>query len=264
MDQFSAATPLRRLRLYEEIAARVIDFIREQGLPVGGRLPPEADIARSLSVSRPAVREAMVALETAGIVVARSGGGTFVLRRPRRGTLPWARRGDPGPGPREQLRARQLIEPEMVAEAARVATPEQIDALDRLGREVAAAAAAGLHFAEQAVEFHIALGVASGVAPLATFLPTLLDSEQHDMWRTLRDRSGQGEDASARTGFREALVDALRHRDPERARQLMRAHLDAAEKACFGTMAEPDAAVPGRSPTAAPRPAIHEQSAGSS
>lgn len=238
MDRSPTAPPFRRLRLYEEIAAWVMDFIRDKGLPVGGRLPPEADIARSLGVSRPAVREAMVALETAGIVVARSGGGTFVLRRPRRGSLPWARRGDPGPGPREQLRARQLIEPEMAAEAARVATPEQIEALDRLGREISAAADAGLPFAEQAVEFHIALGSASGVAPLAAFLPTLLDSDQHDMWRTLRDRTGQEEDASARTGFRELLVDALRRRDPERARQLMRAHLDAAARACFGSLAE--------------------------
>nr|WP_255702276.1 FCD domain-containing protein [Roseomonas sp. OT10] len=234
----------RRPRLYEEIAARIMDFIREQGVPVGGRLPPEADIARSLGVSRPAVREAMVALETAGIVLARSGGGTFVLRRPRRGPLPWARRGDPGPGPREQLRARQLIEPEMAAEAARVATAGQIDALDQLGREVSALASAGLPFAERAVEFHIALGVASGVAPLADFLPSLLDSEQHDMWTLLRERYGSGEGASARTGLREALVDALRRRDPERARQLMRAHLAAAERTCFGTVAEEEAAAP--------------------
>lgn len=236
------AASVRRPRLYEEIAARIVDFIRDHDLPVGGRLPPENDIAQSLGVSRPAVREAMVALETAGIVIARSGGGTFVLRRPRSGALPWARRGDPGPGPREQLRARQLIEPEMAAEAARVATPDQIEALDRLGREVAALAAADLPFAEQAVEFHIALGEASGVAPLAAFLPSLLDSEQHDMWTLLRDRYGQEKGASARTGLREALVEALRRRDPDRARDLMRRHLQAAEEACFGSTQQEQAA----------------------
>jgi DNA-binding FadR family transcriptional regulator len=238
----SLGTTLRRPRLYEEIAARLVDFILDHDLAVGGRLPPETDIARSLGVSRPAVREAMVALETAGIVLARSGGGTFVLRRPRRGApLPWARRGDPGPGPREQLRARQLVEPEIAAEAAARATPAQIAALDALAREVAAAAAAGLPFAEQAVEFHLLLAEASGVAPLAELMPKLLDSRQHEMWRTLRARSETDEQCSARTGMRERLVAALRAGDAAAARRLMRAHLDAVAAACFGEAAPAEA-----------------------
>ena len=244
----SLGAKLRRPRLYEEIAGRVVDFILDRDLAVGDRLPPETDIARTLGVSRPAVREAMVALETAGIVLARSGGGTFVLRRPRRGApLPWARRSDPGPGPREQLRARQLVEPELAAEAARHATPAQIATLDGIAREVAAAAAAGLPFAEQAVEFHLVLAEAAGVAPLAELMPRLLDSRQHEMWRTLRARSETDAQCSARTGMRERLVEALRRRDAEAARRLMRAHLDAVAAACFGeetAEALPGAAAP--------------------
>jgi DNA-binding FadR family transcriptional regulator len=232
---FPAQAPVRRLRLYEEIAGRIADHIREHDIPVGGRLPAESEIARSLGVSRPAVREAIVALETAGIVIARSGGGLFVLRRPRRGSpLPWARRGDPGPGPREQLRARQLVEPEIAAEAARRATQEQIAALDQAARAIAAAAAAGLPFAEEAVEWHIQLAEAAGVGPLTEFLPRLLDSSQHAMWRIIRARSETDEQCSARTGMRERLVAALRARDAEAARRLMHAHLQAVEAAVFG------------------------------
>ncbi|MGK7871192.1 FadR/GntR family transcriptional regulator [Falsiroseomonas sp. E2-1-a20] len=236
---FPSAAPVRRLRLYEEIAARVAAYILDHGIAVGGRLPAEGEIARSLGVSRPAVREAIVALETAGIVIARSGGGLFVLRRPRRGApLPWARRGDPGPGPREQLRARRLIEPEIAAEAARVATPAQIDELDAQARAIAAAANAGLPFAEEAVEWHIALAEAAGVAPLADFLPRLLDSAHHAMWRTIRAKSETDEQCSARTGFRERLVAALRSRDAEAARRHMQEHLDAAAAATFGSSEE--------------------------
>ncbi len=231
---FPASAPVRRLRLYEEIAARVAAFILDHDIPVGGRLPAEGEIARSLGVSRPAVREAIVALETAGIVIARNGGGLFVLRRPRRGApLPWARRGDPGPGPREQLRARLLLEPEIAAEAARAATPEQIEALDRAARSIAAAAA-GLPFAEEAVEWHVALAEAAGIAPLADFMPRLLDSEHHAMWRTIRARSETDAQASARTGVRERLVAALRARDPEAARRHMREHLEAVGQVVFG------------------------------
>lgn len=237
---FTTDAPVRPRRLYEEIAARVAAFILDHDIPVGGRLPAEGEIARSLGVSRPAVREAIVALETAGIVLARSGGGLFVLRRPRRGApLPWARRGDPGPGPREQLRARRLVEPEIAAEAARVASEAQIEALDRAARGIAAAAAAGLPFAEEAVEWHIALAEAAGVAPLSDLMPRLLDSAQHAMWRTIRARSETDEQCSARTGMRERLVAALRARDPDAARRLMREHLDAVAAAAFGEAADP-------------------------
>ncbi len=232
---FSTEAPVRPRRLYEEIAGRISAFILDNDIPVGGRLPAEGEIARSLGVSRPAVREAIVALETAGIVIARSGGGIFVLRRPRRGAaLPWARRGQPGPGPREQLRARQLVEPEIAAEAARVATPEQIEALDQAARAIAAAAAAGLPFADEAVEWHIALAEAAGIGPLAELMPRLLDSTQHAMWRTIRAKSETDEQCAARTGLRERLVAALRARDAKAARQLMQAHLAAVEAAVFG------------------------------
>ncbi|WP_439578861.1 FadR/GntR family transcriptional regulator [Elioraea sp.] len=232
---FPTAAPVRQSRLYEQIAARVAAFILDQDIPVGGRLPAESEIARSLGVSRPAVREAIVALETAGIVIARSGGGLFVLRRPRRGApLPWARRGDPGPGPREQLRARRLVEPEIAAEVARVATPEQIDALDRSARAIAAAAAADLPFAEEAVEWHIALAETAGIAPLTELMPRLLDSRNHAMWRTIRAKSETDAQCAARTGVRERLVAALRARDPEAARRVMREHIDAVAAAVFG------------------------------
>ena len=233
--RFPDRTKLRPSRLYEEIARRVMDFILDHDIAVGGRLPAESEIARSLGVSRPAVREAIVALETAGIVVAKNGGGLFVLRRPRRGaTLPWARRGDPGPGPREQLRARQLVEPEIAAEAARRAAPEQIATLDQLARAVSAAAAAGLPFAEDAVEFHLLLAEAAGNAPLSELMAKLLDSAQHDMWRVLRARTEASATASGRTGLREKLVAALRARDADRARSLMQLHLAEAEQAGFG------------------------------
>jgi len=233
--KFPDRAKLRSSRLYEQIARRVMDFILDHDIGVGGRLPAESEIARSLGVSRPAVREAIVALETAGIVVARNGGGLFVLRRPRRGaTLPWARRGDPGPGPREQLRARQLVEPEIAAEAARNATPEQIAMLDQLARAVSAAAAAGLPFADDAVEFHVLLAEAAGNAPLAELMGKLLDSSQHDMWRVLRARAQASATASGRTGLREKLVAALRARDPDSARRLMQLHLAEAEQVGFG------------------------------
>jgi DNA-binding FadR family transcriptional regulator len=69
-------------------------------------------------------------------------------------------------------------------------------------------------------------------------LPRLLDSTHHAMWRTIRAKSETDEQCSARTGFRERLVAALRSRDAEAARRHMQEHLDAADAATFGTLEE--------------------------
>ena len=65
-------------RLYEQVAGQVTDLVARGEFKPGDRLPPERDLAKLLGVSRPTVREAMIALEIAGLVEVRVGAGTFV------------------------------------------------------------------------------------------------------------------------------------------------------------------------------------------
>jgi DNA-binding FadR family transcriptional regulator len=226
---------LRVQRLYEQVAGRLVEMIHDTPLAVGARLPSEFEIARMFGVSRLPVREAMVALETAGIVSVRSGDGTFVTRRPdRRARLPWARNSESDPGPVEQFRARRLLEPVLAAEAARAATDEQIAALDRIAQEIARAVEADKPIAHLAVDFHTALAEASGVPLLAQLMPQLLDSPKHGMWATLRTRAEVKEYAAESTRFRRDLVLALRQRNAKRARELVQRHLDAVGIRYFG------------------------------
>ena len=53
----------------------------------GDRLPPERELAQQLGVSRPSVREAMIALETAGVIEVRTGSGTYVAGSRRRRSI---------------------------------------------------------------------------------------------------------------------------------------------------------------------------------
>jgi DNA-binding FadR family transcriptional regulator len=226
---------IRIQRLYEQVAGRVVEMIHDTPLAVGDRLPSEFEIARMFGVSRLPVREAMVALETAGIVTVRSGDGTFVTRRPdRRSRLPWTRDSEPDPGPVEQFRARRLLEPVLAAEAARSATHEQVAALDRIAQDIARAVEANKPIAQLAVDFHAALAEASGVALLAQLMPQLLDSPRHGMWATLRTRTEVKEYSAESTRFRRNLVEALRKRDATRARELVQRHLDAVGLRYFG------------------------------
>ena len=97
---------------------------------VGSRLPTERDLAEQLKVSRPTVREALIALEVEGQVRIRVGSGIYVsepaaLAQP----LPAAAEIE---GPFELLRAREFIEGAIAEQAAQVATPEDIARIDAL------------------------------------------------------------------------------------------------------------------------------------
>ena len=70
-------------RLYRQIAEQLSRLIASGEFSEGSRLPSERDLAVQLGVSRPSVREALIALEVAGKVDVRVGAGIFVsTRRP--------------------------------------------------------------------------------------------------------------------------------------------------------------------------------------
>src|ERR1700674_124602 len=72
----AALRPLERSRLYEDVGARLGQFVRESGMVPGDQFPAERDLSRNLQVSRTSIRQAL------GCVDARHGEGVF-LRRTR-------------------------------------------------------------------------------------------------------------------------------------------------------------------------------------
>lgn len=81
----SLRAPDRRW-LYEQLAARLLDYVEISGLAVGDRLPSERDLAQALQVSRASVRQATVALEVSGTLEVRHGDGIYLRARPANGT----------------------------------------------------------------------------------------------------------------------------------------------------------------------------------
>ncbi len=70
--------PIKRSAVPEEIAARLLDLIRERQLRPGDKLPPERDLAATMQVSRPSLREALAALAMMNVIETRQGDGTYV------------------------------------------------------------------------------------------------------------------------------------------------------------------------------------------
>src|SRR5437868_336592 len=98
-------------RLYRQIADQVTRLIESGDFAAGTRLPAERELAERLGVSRPSVREALIALEVEGLVDVRGGAGVFVNdRRAFKHRQP--NESAPAPGPFDVIRARWIIESE--------------------------------------------------------------------------------------------------------------------------------------------------------
>ena len=73
-----AIEPIRRVKLYEEVAARIRDLIADGDLRPGRALPSERKLAEQFKVGRAVIREAIRQLEVSGLVESRHGGGKYV------------------------------------------------------------------------------------------------------------------------------------------------------------------------------------------
>jgi DNA-binding FadR family transcriptional regulator len=209
-------------RLYRKIARQLSDLIAEGEFAPGQRLPAERDLAKQFGVSRPPVREALIALEVAGKVEVRVGAGVFVAK-PRPSPLPSL--SDEGEGPFELIRARRLIEGETAAAAAREATEAEVaviratvEEFQRLDR-----AARATDPADRA--FHVAIAGATHNGPLVSVVTMLWDQGRGTVYKQM-ERHFETPALRANTlSDHQAILDAIAAHDPRAARKAMRSHL---------------------------------------
>ncbi len=122
---------LQEKKQYQEIGRDLRQKIQSGHYPQGTRLPPERNIAETYGVSRTIVREALLMLELEKTVDIRQGSGVYVVRIPDIEAEEAASFSDSEIGPFELLQARQLIESNIAAFAAKMATKGDIENLRR-------------------------------------------------------------------------------------------------------------------------------------
>jgi DNA-binding FadR family transcriptional regulator len=119
-------------RLYEQISRKLAKAIADGEYELGQRLPSERELAQTFSVSRPTVREAIIALELDGLVQVRLGSGGYVVNR----NPPGGKESAKDIGPFELLEARRAIEGEICAVAALRIEDAQLEQLSQLIAEM--------------------------------------------------------------------------------------------------------------------------------
>src|SRR5262245_36255896 len=112
-DPLANVLPVVSRSAAAQVADQLVLAVREQRLRPGNRLPPERELAERSQVSRPTLREALAALELAGIVQSQKGSGTTVI-----GTTSHVAMWGVEILPPQIFEARLAIEPELARLAA--------------------------------------------------------------------------------------------------------------------------------------------------
>jgi len=213
-------------RLYRQIADQLAGLIAAGEYPPGTRLPAERDLAEQLGVSRPSVREALIALEVEGLVEVRSGSGVYVLP-PSIAERP-SRRSDV-PGPFDVIRARWLVEGDICGLAARAATAEQLAAIDETVKAMGQCRSDDPAWIELDQQFHLRIAQATGNAALVLMVKTLWDQRTDPLYLQLEHRFNPLDSWSHAVQEHGAIYRALAARDARLATQLMHKHMENAE-----------------------------------
>lgn len=224
--------PIETKRLYQHIAGVLRESMDSGRFGIGSYLPPERELADQLGVSRASVREALIALEVQGRVSVRVGAGVQVLdaSSPRASSAASASADEPPVGPLELLEARLVVETETAALAARHATEQDLQGLQRSLDQMVQDHARNplLHDGDRA--FHIGIARASGNAALLFIVTTLWDQRytpMQDRMETLFTTPGLH---TAAVDDHRRVLEAIAAHDPAAARQAMRRHLTTVRK----------------------------------
>ena len=213
-------------RVYQQIADQVLQLIDSGEFAVNTRLPSERDLAEQFKVSRPSVREALIALEVMGFVQIKMGSGVYVCK-------PNARK-QPAPAkefaPFELIQARALIEAEIAAQAASNRTDAQLKELEQRLQEMSTRSAQQKNPLVADREFHAVLARATGNQVLASLVEQLFDARMGVLFSRLANYFDTQTTWEQAIKEHRAILRAVKAQDPERARVAMRHHMDRAYK----------------------------------
>lgn len=211
----------------------VVDGIKKMittgRLSAGSRLPVEKDLAQELAVSRGSLREGVRALVLMGVLETRQGAGTYVtaldpatLLGPLAVLVDLQRPGNMV----DLMTVRRVLEVEAAGRAALRITEAELaqagDALARMETLIKQKAVDHQAVMEADVAFHRVIARASGNPTLSALIDGLASrTVRARTWRALHDEGAESQTHAEH----QAILSALRARDPDAARLRMGAHL---------------------------------------
>ena len=227
-------------RLYRQIADQIRQLMVSGEFALGSRLPAERDLALQLGVSRPSVREALIALEVEGMIEVRTGSGIYVQRSQAaaQGKLAptpkkTAANGLDTPaewGPLEVMSARLLVEAEVAALAATHAQKADIQAIRAGLQQMQSEAARDKVPREGDEAFHAAIARACGNSVLLDTVQRYWQARNGPLFERLGDYFEHPQSWQAAIAEHQEVLWAIEAHDAPAARKAMQKHLKQAHK----------------------------------
>lgn len=226
--------PIVTKRLYQQVADQIARLIREKHWEEGERLPAERDMAKSLGVSRPTVREALVALKLQGLVEVRTGAGVYVRAESMEPVAIVQGQNDPGPSPFDIIDARIMIEGEMAAIAATSVGSAELEGLKEAIAIMSEAVESGAQRLTEREDgdflFHSRIAAASRNTVLQSVVEQLWEGMRRPMFAAISEQAGLSKNALRAIQDHRVVYDAIAACDPVRSKKAMRRHLEQVKK----------------------------------
>lgn len=218
--------PVERRNTYELIAENVLALITERRLKPGDPLPTERELTQSYGVGRSSVREALRVLESKG-VIRSNGKGSFAV----------AEYGNPlnhsmnllltlqEADLHDLFEVRRTLEVEAAALAATRRTDDDLARMARAIEEMQAGLDSEERYIAADVRYHLAIAEATRNRISLHLMHAIRDL----LHRALASIYHIPRSAERSLEQHETILDAIRARDADRAREAMREHLTRVE-----------------------------------
>lgn len=213
-------------RLYVKVAAQLSKLVSEGAILPGERLPSERELAEKLNVSRPTIREAMIALELSGIVEIRTGSGIYINEKKT-----FIVSQDKGIGPFDILQTRSIIEPQACALAVKHITDEQIKQLKAIIVDMQEEEKRPDSSEQADKQFHRIIAHATQNGAIISIVDWLWELRAKSDLSAAFAQQLRAKGVHPSIDDHIKIVNALEKRDAKLAEQAMKTHLNNATKA---------------------------------
>jgi GntR family transcriptional regulator, transcriptional repressor for pyruvate dehydrogenase complex len=231
-DKETIREPIARRKTYELVADRLTEEISSHALEPGHLLPPERELVAAFGVGRSSIREALRMLESRGLIES-NGAGTFKVARlsnPLNQSLNLLLEAEET-DVAELFEVRRILEGECAALAAARRTRAHLDRMADAVDAMEAGLDAEPSFIDADLRFHMTVAEASGNR-IATHLMHAIRGLLQRALSSVYHVPGSPQRA---IGMHRLILEAIRDRRPDVARDRMHEHVESVERDIRGS-----------------------------
>jgi GntR family uxuAB operon transcriptional repressor len=207
-----------------DIASLIRREISKGNMHLHDRLPPERALAETYGSARGTIRKALNLLENEGFVEIRPGSGTYVVHQQdetKPGAIEHAT-------PLELMDARFALEPHVCRLAVLHGRRDDFDKLDALCSKMETYVNDPALFSDADTDFHRTLTSCTRNGLLIWITDQLVNVRAQDDWSRMRYLTLDPATITQYNTQHRQILNAIRTREPERAANMMKEHLETA------------------------------------